>query len=422
MGLLSSIKTQLRSRAWIYRGVLSLNRCLLPACKDAFWEGCRSLAWKLCFYLYSTAARRRNSWLYAYLANPRHGPPFRFFSVYQALRCGWPRFEGRIVLEDQGSPTVSTNSLLALGHIQQHAHQPHPIFWSRHVGSHLVSRSLALLTPEKELAIESIYGHSTRSDDPAVRYLKLPPPVTLTGNWTSLISRWVPNDGQVPNHSHWLLDALPRLALLKEFPADTHVIVPPKLAAYQRESLAMLGLTDDRLRPAPETHLLVENYYFSSPPSMIACYSPYAVRFLRETFLPHADVSYHGPKRFFISRRNVARNTGNVAELEHFFSRLGWGVIDLCELTFAQEIQLFAEAEAICGLWGSGLTNIIFCRPECAVVTMGHDYWTDGVLEWILQVVDITKYSVHLYPTDACRHWCVDLDVMKQQLKSVGLL
>ena len=34
--------------------------------------------------------------------NPDFGPPLTTFSVYQALRCGWPKLNGRIVLHDQG--------------------------------------------------------------------------------------------------------------------------------------------------------------------------------------------------------------------------------------------------------------------------------------------------------------------------------
>jgi capsular polysaccharide biosynthesis protein len=155
---------------------------------------------------------------------------------------------------------------------------------------------------------------------------------------------------------------------------------------------------------------------------MIACYSPYTVRFLREKFLSRADTTYHGPKRFFITRRNVGRNVGNSVELEQFFAGIGWGVVDLRDLTFAQEIQLFAQAEAVCGMMGSGTTNVVFSQPGCAVISLMHDYWTDGVLDWIVQVVGIAKYSVHVYPSDACRRWRVDLDVLKRQLQSVGLL
>ena len=418
------LKSKLREMPWVYSPlVLACVRCLLPAIRDAFWQFYRSLAASLWFYLYSTESRRKGSRLYAWLSAVRNGPPFKMFSIYQALRCGWPRIPGRIVLEDQGWPVVRPGSLLAEGHTEQHTDQPWPVFWSRHSAAHLVSPSLALVTPEKELAVESVYGHRFFSRDPAVRYFKLPPPVTLAGNWTSLVSRWVPTGGGgVPNHSHWLLDALPRLALLGEFPADTRAIVPGKLAAYQRESLAMLGLNADRIRLSPETHLRVENYYFSSLPSMVVCYSPYAVRFLREKFLPQADVNYHGPKKFFITRRNAARNAGNNAELEEFFLQLGWGVVDLCELTFAQEIKLFSEAEAVCGVGGSGLTNVIFSKPNCAVMLVGHDYWTDGTLDWIVQTVGIEKYGVQICPADACRRWRADLGELKRQLQAVGAL
>jgi hypothetical protein len=418
------IKNRLRSTSWIYRAALWVRRCVVPAGPDAFWEFYRSLASRAWLQLYSTTLLRKKSAVYSWVANIRNGPPFRLFSAYQALRCGWPQFPGRIVLEDQGVPSVRPGSLMADGTIQQHIQQPWPIFWSRHQQAHLVSPSLALVSAEKELCVESVYGAGAFRDDPATRYWRLPVPVTLPGNWTSIVSRWVPTHQPmaVPNHAHWLLDALPRLALLREFPTDTRIIVPGQLAAYQKESLAMLGLTADRIRYSPETHLQVENYYFSSPPSMIACHSPYAVRFLRDSFLPKAAADYSGHRRFFIKRVDNARNVGNSAELERFFAGLGWGIVDLNQLTFAQEIRLFAGAEAICGMMGSGLTNTLFCRPDCAVVALAHDYWTDGVLDWIVQATGIKRYNVNVYATDKCRRFQVSLEVLKQQLESSGLL
>jgi len=403
-----------------YRFALAVRRCLIPAVGQAFWRFYQALVGKLLAELYSTAALRRDSSLYAFLSDIRQGPPVKLFSIYQALRCGYPKIPGRILLEDQGKLEVVSGSMLAEATIQTHVEQPWPIFWSRHEQVHLVANSLALVTADKELCIESVYGFRYYHDDPAVTYFKLPPSVELKGNWTSVVSRWVPNDGSVPNHSHWLLEALPRLAFLKEFPADTRIIIPRKLAAYQRESLAMLGLKPEQLWSTPESHLEVEHYYFSAPPSMIAAYSPYAVKFLRDTFLPKADPAYQGPKRFFITRRNNARNLENNAELEQFFASIGWGVIDLCDLTFAQEIRLFSEAEAFCGVFGSGLTNALFCRPECAVIAVMHDYWTDSVTEWILKVVGTKRYSLKAYPADACRHCRVDIEGVRQQLKSVG--
>ena len=71
-------------------------------------------------------------------------------------------------------------------------------------------------------------------------------------------------------------NALPRLALLKEFPPDTGIMAPTALAGYQKETLKLLGLLD-RVRHSPEKHLFVENYYFSAPTAMISTYNPYGV-------------------------------------------------------------------------------------------------------------------------------------------------
>jgi hypothetical protein len=404
----------------IFRAAVWLRRCLIPALVNAVFEFYRSLAGGSWFYLYSVEEERKRSRVAAWLGDIRKGPPFRLFSVYQALRCGYPEFQGRIVLEDQGFPVVRKGSLLADGTTQQHTEQPWPIFWSRHRNASLVSKSLALVFADKELCLESVYGFRAYGSDDAARYWKLPPPVILNGRWTSIVSRWAPND-VVPNHSHWLFDALPRLAVLREFPADTRVIVPGKLAAYQKEGLSMLGLTEDRIRLSPETHLQVEDYYFSSPTAMVVCYSPYAVRFLRESFLPKADPVYQPPKRFFVRRTGLARNMENEAAVESFFADRGWALINCSELTFAQEIRLFAEAEAVAGMGGSALNNTVFSNSNCAVLAMGHDYWTDGSLDWIVQSVGISKYNVHIYPSNRCRRFSVDLKVLQKQLDSLGL-
>jgi len=61
--------------------------------------------------------------------------------------------------------------------------------------------------------------------------------------------------------------------------------------------------------------------------------------------------------------------------LNEFFQKLGWVVIDTETLTFAQEIELFANAEAFAGVLGSGFTNAIWSRPGCKVITFVADNW-----------------------------------------------
>ena len=268
--------------------------------------------------------------------------------------------------------------------------------WSRHSDARLAGPSLALMNDRKELAYEAVYRRFCKRD-PAWQTVRLPAAGKIPGRWTSLVSAWVPSGG-VPTFSHWIMDALPRLALLPEFPPDTGILVPARLAAYQQETLRLLGLAD-RVRPVSSPHLIVEDYYFSSPTSQIACYNPYAVEFLRSRLLPLADRDYSGPKRFYIQRRGKTRGISNEARVTEFFRRAGWGIVDTEQLTFAQELKLFSDAEAFAGVLGSGFTNAFWCRPGCKVISFVADSWLDGWAEWICGVNRL-DYHWRIFPSN----------------------
>jgi capsular polysaccharide biosynthesis protein len=296
------------------------------------------------------------------------------------------------------------------------------VFWSHHSNAHLVTKSLALMFERKQICLESVYGYRRLRDDPAFRFLTLPKPVELSGNWTSIISRWVMiRTDRNPNYTHWLLDALPRMALLPEFPADTQIIVPARLHKNQEEMLRLMGIFD-RCRGTLERHLQIENYYFSSPTTMLQGFSPYGIEFLRRTFLPKRDTSYHGPKKFFIQRLGLTREPVNRVEIERFFEKHGWQPINIMQLNFAQQVQLFAEAESITGMFGSAFTNSVFCQPGCKIFTiMPYDYGVDGFLEWIAQVVG-SELRQMVIPGSYDYRFSVDLDAVKKELAACGMI
>jgi hypothetical protein len=358
--------------------------------------------------------------------NNGSGPPKKVFSVYQSLRTSEPKINGRIVLHDQGCPIVKSDSIMVTGGYRQHREQPWPIFWSEHRQTNLVTESLALLSNDKSLCLESVYGWRRLRDDPASRFFRLPPVTSLAGNWTSIVSRWVPTEGKrlgisMPNYTHWMLDALPRLALMPEFPADTKILVPADLHRNQKESLALLGLWE-RCRPTTEQHLKIERYFFSSPTTMLQCYNPYAIQFLRERFLLKRDRTFSSPKRVFVKRVGLSREPLNAGEIEQFFEKRGWTPIDVVKLTFAQQVQLFHEAESIAGMFGSAFTNCVFCKPGCEVIPiMPVEFGMDGFLEWIGQVVG---YDLHPFvlANDYTYRFSVDLDALGKWLESESLI
>jgi hypothetical protein len=347
------------------------------------------------------------------------GPPQGLFSEYQLLCEDPPAIKGGIILIDQGSPSLPSDSLILRCKRRQHLEQPWPIFWSQHRNARLMGPSLIHLNRYGEMSIEAAYGLKRIQNEPGWYYFGLKRPLKLSGAWTSVIGQWLRNDMRSP-YAHWLLDALPRLALLKHFPADTGILVPPHLFKSQAESLQLLGVWE-RCRKTPEQHLLVEDFYFSSPPSMIVCYSPYAVEFLRSTILPRAADAAPTPRRFFVRRTSEGRNIVNEREVLAFFERIGWTVIDTAALSFVEQINWFAGAEAVCAIHGSGAANMVWCSPGCKFLELFPADYLAGDQEWIAQCVN-ADYHFMIFPSDYNRNALVNLAEVKDTLSILQLI
>ncbi len=314
--------------------------------------------------------------------NSLFGAPKGFYSELDLVKQG--KIPGRIIVPAQVSIQLAPDSLRKKCGLGQDGFQPWPIFWSQHQNVRLVGSTLLALNERKEASVEAMYQEFCHKDDPGYRYFKLPPATRLNGNWTSIISRWT----VVKNYCHWFLDALPRLALLDEFPKDSKIIVPPDLLPFQLDSLKFLGL-QDRVRPTSERHLIVENYFFSSPTVMTGCYDPYTATFLREKFLPIADKSYASPKRFYVRRVGANRGIVNEQEIIDELSSRGWAIVDCAQLTFAQQVKLFYDADEICALHGAALTNLLWCKPGCKAYELVAGNYQNGVFEGIAQTVGV---------------------------------
>ena len=329
--------------------------------------------------------------------------------------------EGRVVLLDQGTIPAGPHSLLELCGREQHKAQPWPVFWLRHREAELVGQSLVHVDAQNRLCLEAAY-HRWAHEDPAQFFPRsFSKPTRLAGNWTSLVSRWMPISAP-DAYAHWLFDVLPRLAVLKEFPPDTGIIVAPFRPPYQQDSLRMLGVLD-RCRWTSERHLRVENYYFSAPTSMICCYNPYAVRWMRETYLPlvQSDVR-PSPRRFFVRRSGNRRNIVNEAEVLDFFRDIGWDVIDAGDLSFADQIRYFSRAEAVCGIHGSGFLNMLWCPPGVRLLELFADSFLGSEAEWVSTCIPGAIHRRLIFPSDYNISAMVDVRELRESLRALDLL
>jgi capsular polysaccharide biosynthesis protein len=311
-------------------------------------------------------------------------------------------------VKSQTVPLAQPGSLRKLAHLGQDGHQPWPIFWTYHKQARLSGETLVFLNDRKRLSTEAAFGPHLAPSDPANRTYRLPPPVSLAGNWTSIISRFS------TTYYHWFLDALPRLAVLSELPSDTQVLVHPELPPYKFDTLKWLGL-EGRFRPTPESHLILENYYFCSHASMTGCSSPYSVEFLRRAFLDKADLNYDPPRKFYLHRVGKSRGVVNESELLDFWRNLGWAIVDPEAMTMAQQIRLFSRAEQVVALHGGGLTNLLWCQPGCKVLELCADTYLNGVYEGLAETLRL-NYRFLICPADAAQRPVVKVGEVKRAL------
>jgi hypothetical protein len=343
-----------------------------------------------------------------------------FYSDLDLLQANPPQVKGRIVLLDQGTIAAAPDSMLELSGRQQHKVQPWPVFWALHHEAELIGPSLAHVDAGNRLCLEAVYQRWAH-DDPSNLYPRgWGRPTRLAGNWTSIVSRWMPTS-HPDAYAHWIFDALPRLALIDEFPPDTRIIVAPFRLPYQQESLRLLGLLD-RCRWSPERHLVVENYYFSTPTTMICCYNPYGIRWMRETFVPLVQADPRPiPRRFFVRRKGDRRNIVNEAEVLDFFRGIGWEVVDAGDLTFAEQIRYFSQAEAICGIHGSGFLNMMWCPPGVRLLELFADSFLGSEAEWMSTCIPDAIYRRLIFPSDYNISAIVDLNRVRESLRQLDL-
>jgi hypothetical protein len=180
---------------------------------------------------------------------------------------------------------------------------------------------------------------------------------------------------------HWLLETLPRLALIERFPAlaDAKLIVPDRLCRFQLESLALAGIPDGRITQLQAPCTQVERLYFPSLPAPTGNPSPRAVAWLRARFLPALPASGAPTRKLYITRRDApARRLLNEDEIVRFVQRNGFEVVALSELSFLDQIRLFTQARTVLAPHGAGVANILFSPPGATLIEFFGSNYING--------------------------------------------
>jgi capsular polysaccharide biosynthesis protein len=193
-----------------------------------------------------------------------------------------------------------------------------------------------------------------------------------------------------PGHriwGHWLVDFLPRLAVLREAGYDLDrltYLLPDDTPAWADAWLALFGIPAGRIlrhaawgeRIRPERLLIPTTLRTNSRTT--PAFAP-AVRTLRALLAARHNLSPPPggtPPRIFVSRAlsgREGRSLRNRARIEALAAEAGFAIVHPEHMPLLDQVRLFAHARQVIGEYGSALHATLFGGPGVVVAALRGD-------------------------------------------------
>ena len=176
--------------------------------------------------------------------------------------------------------------------------------------------------------------------------------------------------GGQANYFHWVYEAAARLMLVESQPElqQLPVVIYAHLAPTQHVMLDALGIAvDRRLFLRDDESLLCEDLYVPSLVTDAYVIPEAVVRYLRNKFA-HLIPEQRRRRRIYISRNRFGKRVlANEAELLPMLEANGFETVYAEDLSFPEQMALFASAQVVFGIDGAALANL-FMAPEGATI------------------------------------------------------
>jgi capsular polysaccharide biosynthesis protein len=180
----------------------------------------------------------------------------------------------------------------------------------------------------------------------------------ITDNWGSA-------------YFHWLLDALPRLYVVRDQLADSTLLLPEscKDSLYVVQSLAAFAVHDLRF--------IEHNEVLHCRKLLLPChiapsgnYNERLIRGLRELFTSHYGQKQngHSPDRIYISRSKATkRKIINESEVIEVLRVYGFSVVCFEDYPFQEQVKMMLHVRYVVANHGAGLANMLFMPEKSSV-------------------------------------------------------
>jgi hypothetical protein len=209
--------------------------------------------------------------------------------------------------------------------------------------------------------------------------------------------------GRSENYYHWMTEAVPRLELYERSGLAIDRYYAPTRRAFQRESLALLGIPPQRILPAScHAHVEAEGLLVAPLTDVLGREK---IDYLAGRLATGATGDGGAGLRLYVGRggrrsRAIVDEPAMVAAL----APLGFVPCRLETMPLAAQVAAFRRAECVVAPHGAGLTNLAFCRPGTRVLEIGTPYrpWT---CFWEIAHHRGLAYHLHLARPTNVRHF-----------------
>lgn len=172
------------------------------------------------------------------------------------------------------------------------------------------------------------------------------------------------------NYFHWLLEAMPRLLLARQQGAifsDTLVVVP-KMTVWMREIFDFYGFGGCRI--LENTDKLYRFSDLTVPARGLGNIRTFTHHAVLPSLIGRTEDSGPGHKLFISRAKSASRRMTNEEEIFAIAEKMGYQMIFPEKHSFEEQVRIFSTASHVAGCLGAGLTNMIFCRPDAALVEL----------------------------------------------------
>jgi hypothetical protein len=188
-----------------------------------------------------------------------------------------------------------------------------------------------------------------------------------------------------PTWGHWLCELLPKLICVEAaYPGRFRYVLPEAMSRLgmlrsMRESVEYYGVGSERwILAKPNTvHQFSELYAVSPVWGKTHKIHPGVVDLMRARLPAHDHIARRPTRTALLRTESKTRNLANVVEILNELAGYGFCAVELANLPFHEQIEVFAASETIVSILGSGLAGLAYAPAQVKVMTLAPHDWTD---------------------------------------------